>query len=171
MGNRKSFLLSSILVIVASLVYFLFYGVNEGKTQDIDKQAANNLANDSRFDHAPDYSWVSGQLQYNPIEGGCWSLKFSDKQENEDNYWGIFGLEFGNPQVVNKLKDGSFITIKGKVKGAKFSMACPQYIYTVISIGDKKSLPETQPIGGPPQSIFDKLKHFLNGVLDSVRNF
>src|SRR3989337_1248996 len=29
-----------------------------------------------RYGHATDYSWVSGKLQYNPIEGGCWSIVF-----------------------------------------------------------------------------------------------
>ncbi len=141
------------------------------ETYDISKSLVDNSVTDSRYDHAQDYSWVSGQLQYNSLEGGCWSIKFSDKQGNADNYWGIFGLEFRNPQIANKLKEGSFVTIKGTVKGQEFSMACPQNIYTVSSIEGEKSLPETPPIGGSPQSVFEKIKLFFDGILNSVLNF
>jgi hypothetical protein len=134
-------------------------------------QTTSNPVSDTRYGHAKDYSWVSGQLQYYSLEGGCWSIKFSDQQEDVNNYWGIFGLEFDNPQMQNKLKEGSFVTIKGKFKGQKFSMACPQNMYTVSSIENKESLPETPPIGGPPLSIFEKIKLFFDGMLDTVRNF
>ena len=33
------------------------------------------------------------------------------------------------------------------------------------------SLPQTTPIGGPPQSIFEKIKLFFDGMLDTVFNF
>ncbi len=134
-------------------------------------QTTSNPVSSVRYGHAQDYSWISGQLQYNSIEGGCWSIKFSDKQGNADNYWGIFGLELNNPQIANKLKEGSFVTIRGTVKGQEFSMACPQNIYTVSSIENEKTLPETPPIGQKQLSVFEKMKSFISGILSLISNF
>lgn len=126
---------------------------------------------DARYGYAQDYSWISGQLQYNSLEGGCWSIKFSDKEGSADNYYGIFGLEFDNPQKVNKLKDGDFVTLTGKVKGQKFSMSCPQNIYSVTNIENETSVPETPPAGEKPPSIFYKVESFFDGILNAVLNF
>lgn len=134
-------------------------------------RTTSSPVSDARYGHAQDYSWISGQLQYNSLEGGCWSIKFSDKEGNADNYYGIFGLEFDNPQIVNKLKDGGFVTLRGKVKGQKFSMACPQYIYTANSIENEKTLPETPPIGQKPPGVFEKMRLFISGILNFISNF
>jgi len=93
-----------------------------------------------RYGHADDYSWVSGKLQYNPIEGGCWSIVFSETQKDESNYYGIFALNFERTQQIADYADGNFVVVKGEIKGKKFSMACPPNIYGVSEITNNDPL-------------------------------
>ncbi len=81
------------------------------------------------YGHAPDYSWVSGKLKYNKLEGGCWSINFSESQEDESNYNGVFALNLKNQEQYSNFNDGNFVILKGKIIGKKFSMACPLNIY------------------------------------------
>lgn len=147
-----------------------FWG-NSFDSYTISEPSTGNANSNSRYGHAQDYSWVSGRLEYSSIEGGCWSIRFSDKQESADNYWGVFGLEFENSGIMNQLKKDDFITLYGHIKGRKFSMACPQNIYSVSSIKEEVTFPETPPIGSQPQSITERLKLLINRIVDSIWNF
>lgn len=82
-----------------------------------------------RYGHAPDHSWVSGKLTFNPLEGGCWSLKFSENKDDD-----IFALNFDNQQQISQFKDGDLVVVKGKQEGKKFSMACPPSVYKASDI-------------------------------------
>jgi hypothetical protein len=84
-----------------------------------------------KYGHAQDFSWVSGKLKYQPLEGGCWTILFSESPETADVYHGILAIE--NAKEHN-LKDEGFVVLVGKVSGEKFSMACPPNLYSVKNV-------------------------------------
>lgn len=96
------------------------------------EQLINN--NFPKYGHSPDFSWVSGKLAYNSLEGGCWTLHFEeDKQTQTEEYNGVLALEMPN-NLRTQLKDREFVVVYGKIIGRNFSMACPQNIYEVSNI-------------------------------------
>jgi hypothetical protein len=129
------------------------------RTYNISGQSTDNITSDSRYGHAKDYSWISGRLRLYPLEGGCWSIEFSSERDNEDNYNGILGLKFDDPRIANTLRDGSFVTVRGKVREPEISMACPLYTYSVTSVEDKE-------ISG----VIYRTKLFLDRVINSIFN-
>ncbi len=86
-----------------------------------------------KYGHAPDFSWVAGILKFQPLEGGCWMLLFSEKPEDADAYYGRLALEVPD-QLANELQDGRFVKITGQIVREEFSMACPPTIYEVETI-------------------------------------
>jgi len=84
-----------------------------------------------KYGYSPDYSWIAGKLSFQPLEGGCWTLTFSETQKDTSNYFGLFGLDL--TQVKSKrpldLTDGAFVVVIGKIKESKVSMSCPPNIY------------------------------------------
>lgn len=86
-----------------------------------------------QYGHAQDFSWVAGVLEYQPLEGGCWTLVFSEKPEAADFYYGILALKLPT-HLRAELRDSSFVVVTGRVIGQKFSMACPPTIYEVATV-------------------------------------
>lgn len=144
-----TFLISLLTMRRATLITFItlmmifvywsvkFYGLKYFFVHSIE---AENSFKSSQFypqyGHAPDYSWVTGKLGVYTLEGGCTTLTFSETQRDEGNYFGIFALELSQAKKVPEfdLKNGIFVVVTGKIKGQKFSMACPQNIYQVDGI-------------------------------------
>ena len=79
--------------------------------------------------HAPDYSWVIGRLEYNPIEGGFWQIRFG---EENDPYRGLFVLD--NDSKLQNLKDGDLIKITGKILENQASFYQAGTLYQIESI-------------------------------------
>ena len=86
-----------------------------------------------QFDHANDFSWVTGTLEYQPLEGGCWTLKFSENPEDASQFFGILALELPDDLDVSTY-DGEFVYVTGQVLKQKFSMSCPPTVYGVETI-------------------------------------
>ena len=84
-----------------------------------------------KYGHSQDFSWVSGRLKYESLEGGCWTILFSETPETADIYNGILALRNAGSY---ELKDEEFVVIEGKVIGSKFSMNCPPNIYQITNI-------------------------------------
>lgn len=81
------------------------------------------------FDHAPDYSWVIGELEYNPIEGGFWQIRF-DKEN--DPYHGKFVL--GNQPQLSRFRQGDLVKITGKISPNQISIYQSGTLYNLESI-------------------------------------
>ena len=86
-----------------------------------------------KFGHADDYAWVAGELKYQPLEGGCWTLIFSEEERNKENYYGLFALEF-QQELDLAAHDGQFVMVTGAVFRQEVSMACPPTVYGVSNM-------------------------------------
>ena len=79
--------------------------------------------------HAVDYSWVIGRLEYNPIEGGFWQIRF-DKEN--DPYHGKFVL--GRDPKLDQLKAGDLVKITGQISPNQVSFYQAGTIYEMESV-------------------------------------
>lgn len=79
--------------------------------------------------HAPDYSWVIGELEYNPTEGGFWQIRFG--KEN-DSYHGKFVL--GNHPKLSRFRHGDVVKITGKISEDQVSIFQAGTLYNLESI-------------------------------------
>ena len=61
------------------------------------------------FSHAPDYSWLQGQVEYSHF-GNSWRLRYSSVDES-DSYGGSVTLLDNN--LLQNLKDGQYIRVQG----------------------------------------------------------
>lgn len=67
---------------------------------------------DARYGHAPDYSWVRGQLQVTQGRDNttCWTLRYDPG--GADQYGGRFYLMGNMPDV---FKEGDFVQVRGQL--------------------------------------------------------
>ena len=72
---------------------------------------------DESYTHAPDYSWVTGQLQYQDIEGGFWTI---DYQDATDKFGGKFVL--GKDPRLASFKSGDYVKITGQISPNQVSI-------------------------------------------------
>lgn len=79
--------------------------------------------------HAPDYSWVIGKLEYNPIEGGFWQIRFG---KESDLYHGKFVL--GNQPQLSSFRHGDLVKITGKISQDQVSIYQAGTLYDLESI-------------------------------------
>lgn len=79
--------------------------------------------------HAPDYSWVIGELEYNPVEGGFWQIRF-DKENGP--YRGKFVL--GNQSQLSRFRHGDLVKITGKISPSQVSVYQSGALYDLESI-------------------------------------
>ena len=84
---------------------------------------------DESYTHAPDYSWVTGQLQYQDIEGGFWIIRFGSR---DASYNGQFVL--GKDPRLQNFKDGDLVKITGQISQEQISIYQAGTIYTLQSI-------------------------------------
>jgi hypothetical protein len=61
------------------------------------------------FDHAADYTWLQGQLEYSHVSK-AWRLRYASV-DSEDAYGGSVTLEDG--PLVKNLKDGDYVRVEG----------------------------------------------------------
>jgi hypothetical protein len=61
------------------------------------------------FDHAADYTWLQGQVEYSHLSK-AWRLRYAPV-DSEDVYGGSVTLEDG--PLVKNLKDGQYVRVEG----------------------------------------------------------
>src|SRR3989344_7294334 len=111
----KKFLLPLLILVVVLLISVLV-SVNRFSSQEV-------------LTHAPDYSWVTGQLQYQDIEGGFWIIRFGSR---DVPYNGQFVL--GKDPRLQNFKDGDLVKITGEISDEQASIYQAGTIYTLQSI-------------------------------------
>lgn len=82
---------------------------------------------DSRYGHAPDYSWLRGQIVVTRIQGGCTYLVYDPA--GKDKYGGRVVPE-GD---LGDIKNGEFVVVTGAFSDGPHEM-CPGVFYRVMSI-------------------------------------
>lgn len=78
------------------------------------------------FDFAPDFSWVKGKLEFNPIEGGFWQIRFG---EETAPYGGKFVL--GQDPKLNQFQEGDLVLIKGQIAKEQISIYMAGWLYEI----------------------------------------
>lgn len=111
----KKFLLP-LLILVALLLIAILISVNRFSSRE-------------PLFRAPDYSWVIGRLEYNPVEGGFWQIRF-DKEN--DSYHGKFIL--GNHPKLSPFRHGDLVKITGKISQDQVSIYQSGTLYNLESI-------------------------------------
>ena len=84
---------------------------------------------DESYTHAPDYSWVTGQLQYQDIEGGFWIIRFGSR---DVPYNGQFVL--GKDPRLQNFKDGDLVKITGEISDEQASIYQAGTLYQIETI-------------------------------------
>jgi hypothetical protein len=83
---------------------------------------------DSSYGHAPDYSWLSGELSYAVIRN-AWRLRYS--VNDEDCYGGTVTLIISRP-IVEKLQSGEKVRVQGRMTNPASSDPSPSYQVDLI---------------------------------------
>lgn len=81
------------------------------------------------FSHAPDYSWVAGQLYWSNLEGGFWGIRYGEV--GSDKYNGHFVL---GAELPSDFKDGDLVRVKGQIAEQQVSIFMAGWIYKVEEI-------------------------------------
>jgi hypothetical protein len=79
------------------------------------------------YGHAPDYSWLRGQIKVTQIQGGCTFLIYDPL--GSDQYGGKV-VPLGD---LDGIRDGEFVMVSGQFSAEPGPM-CPGAYYTVTSI-------------------------------------
>lgn len=83
----------------------------------------------SSFDHAADYSWISGRIEHQDLEGGFWIIKYN---EANDKFGGKFVL--GNDPRLTNFQNGDIVKITGKISENQISIYQAGILYQLESI-------------------------------------
>jgi hypothetical protein len=86
---------------------------------------------ESRAGHAPDYSWLTGQLFYVHADGGLWVLRYAPLSTEDSNGGGVV---LARDLRMDSYRDGDFVTIHGQLLGQKSSIFLGGPLYQGKSI-------------------------------------
>ena len=76
------------------------------------------------FAHAPDYSWLVGELHLIP-QKNQWRLRFASIEE-EDKYGGGVTLDAG-PQMMKECQNGMMVRVEGALADTDAREPSPSY--------------------------------------------
>jgi hypothetical protein len=88
------------------------------------RKAFGDVTAHSSFGHAPDYSWLSGEVEYSRISKG-WRLRYASVDE-EDTYGGSVTL-MEHP-LLRGLKDGQYVRVQGRLSNPEVRSSAPQFL-------------------------------------------
>jgi hypothetical protein len=93
--------------------------------------------NESRVDHATDYSWLTGQLFYVHADGGLWILRYAPLSKEDANGGGVV---LARDISMESYREGDLVTIHGQLLGQKSSiyLGGPLYQAKSIELVDRK---------------------------------
>jgi hypothetical protein len=78
-------------------------------------------------DHAPDYSWLQGRLEYTHLCGGIWRVRYAPLSA-DDKYGGCVILQ---TPPSNEFKQGDLVFLEGRIVDSNVRGPLPNPIYQV----------------------------------------
>jgi hypothetical protein len=106
-----------------------------GKEEGVPRRSYRDITARACFDHAADYSWLSGELQH--AEGSnAWRLRYASVDEN-DAYGGSVTL-MGSASLAG-FKNGQSVRLTGHMADPQSHVPSP--VYVVSNIETLPSLP------------------------------
>jgi len=93
---------------------------------------------ESRVGHAPDYSWVTGQLSYVHADGGLWVLRYAP-MDKEDANGGSMVL--ARDLRMENYREGDLVTLHGEILSQRSTvfLGGPQYRAQSIELIDRET--------------------------------
>lgn len=96
-------------------------GPSVSSADKMKKRSVTDITTDAHFAHAPDYSWLQGELQSIP-EGKGWRVRYASVDEH-DPYGGTLTL-YGAGPLMADYKSGQIVRVEGYLgqsdQGVKF---------------------------------------------------
>ena len=93
---------------------------------------------ESRVDHAPDYSWLTGQLFYVHADGGLWVLRYAPLWKEDPNGGSVV---LARDLHMDDYHEGDLVTVHGEILSPRSSvfLGGPLYRASKISLVDRLS--------------------------------
>ena len=92
------------------------------------------------FAHAPDYSWLCGEVEYSRISK-AWRLRYASVDE-EDPYGGSVTL--AEHPLLHGLKDGQYVRVQGRLSNPSAKGTAPPYLIDSLQpIGSQEPATDT----------------------------
>jgi hypothetical protein len=90
-----------------------------------------NRRYEARVEHAPDYSWVTGQLFYVHADGGLWLLRYAPVGKEDANGGSVV---LARNLSMESYREGDLVTIRGQVMDHRASRFLGGPLYQARSI-------------------------------------
>jgi hypothetical protein len=91
---------------------------------------------ESRVGHAPDYSWVTGQLFYVHADGGLWVLRYAPLYQEDPNGGSVV---LARDVRMDTYHEGDLVTVHGEILNRRSSvfLGGPLYRAGTIELVDR----------------------------------
>ena len=91
---------------------------------------------ESRVEHAPDYSWLTGQLFYVHADGGLWVLRYAPLWQEDPNGGSVV---LARDLRMDEFHEGDLVTVHGEILSPRSSvfLGGPLYRASKISLVDR----------------------------------
>src|SRR5439155_23142268 len=91
---------------------------------------------ESRVEHAPDYSWLTGQLFYVHADGGLWVLRYAPLWKEDPNGGSVV---LARDLRMDDYHEGDLVTVHGEILSPRSSvfLGGPLYRASKISMVDR----------------------------------
>jgi hypothetical protein len=93
------------------------------------------------FGHAPDYSWLSGQVEYSRILT-AWRLRYASVDESDRYAGSVTLVENGH---VGYLRDGEYVRVEGHLVNPSADRSAPAYRIESFKVIDNPNDPSSTP--------------------------
>jgi hypothetical protein len=115
-------------------------GPNHRGEEPPQRKSFTDISAHSSFAHAPDYTWLSGEVEYSRIGKG-WRLRYASVDE-EDPYGGSVTLT--EHTLLHGLKDGQIVRVQGRLSSSTAKGTAPPYLIDSLQpIGPSEPAPGT----------------------------
>ena len=107
-SSRLSLAVLLVVVLAGALAFVVVPRIMETSTSG--QQTGGNVppSNYPKMGHAPDYSWVAGQMAFTRIQGGCVYIR----ADNNEMF-----IPGGSGWDPTKVKNGDYVVVFGHVAG------------------------------------------------------
>lgn len=86
---------------------------------------------ESRVGHAPDYSWVTGQLYFVHADGGLWVLRYAPLSQEDANGGSVV---LARDLHLDTYREGDLVTVRGEVQRQRGSAFLGGPLYRAQSV-------------------------------------
>jgi hypothetical protein len=117
-----------------------------------------------RYGHAPDYTWVQGELIHRDLKAGLWQLRYIPEGQEAENdpHQGLCIL--ANPPELKGFFSGQFVKITGQISEQQQSIQMAGAMYALKTVERLEVAPTPRP--APPELTAEQLETLKKLVAD-----